>query len=334
MQFSIIIPYYHKYEKFFNECIESVLKQSFSDFECLVVITKLEEESYKRIGCYDKRIVVCYSDSTDQSIKRNAGIEKAHGEYIVFLDSDDVLDLNYLLVSNQILERHKQLDLIVYNHSRNINELGGNIDSFSIMNKKEDCWHQLFGEYMNCSCKQKVAFDSVWAKVFKTSVIIDNNIRFVERLKCAEDAVFVRNYSLYVERMIVCEKYSSYFWRYNPNSTMNNANSGFLDIEKFAIELLKVLVLLPEQYYSDFDRYLSNLFVIRMNWLLKLLKMKELSFKNYVRLIKNYFGRAKQIKRHIKYKFLKRKVHKCLFFIIHTRAYFMLCFIKVFLNKI
>lgn len=86
---SVIIPTYNRAHTL-RRAINSVLKQSFRDFELLVVDDGSTDETAKLIGeCNDTRLSYCYQENRGVSAARNSGIEKARGEWLCFLDSDD-----------------------------------------------------------------------------------------------------------------------------------------------------------------------------------------------------------------------------------------------------
>jgi len=93
MTFSIIVPVY-KTEKYINDCVQSVLSQSFSDYECILVDDGSPDSCPSLCDDFcknDKRIKVIHKENGGLSDARNTGILQAIGEYVIFLDSDDKL---------------------------------------------------------------------------------------------------------------------------------------------------------------------------------------------------------------------------------------------------
>ena len=98
MTFSVIIPIY-KAEKYLVDCIQSVLRQSFKDFELLLIIDGSPDNSIGICNDYasrDKRISVFDRENCGVALTRNFGIEQARGQYIAFLDADDYWHSDYL----------------------------------------------------------------------------------------------------------------------------------------------------------------------------------------------------------------------------------------------
>ena len=105
---SVIIPFY-KVEKFAERCIQSVLEQTFEDFELILVddgspdnCGKICDEFAKK----DKRIRVFHTENRGLSAARNLGIEKATGEYISFIDSDDAVAPDYLEYLYELINKY------------------------------------------------------------------------------------------------------------------------------------------------------------------------------------------------------------------------------------
>ncbi len=115
MKFSIIVPVYNV-EKYLEKCLESILNQTFKDFEAIIVNDGSTDNSQEIIDKYvnkDKKIFKSFKkENGGLSDARNFGIERARGEYIVFLDSDDYIDYNYLEVFNMKIMQSVDLDLI------------------------------------------------------------------------------------------------------------------------------------------------------------------------------------------------------------------------------
>ncbi|HPO73378.1 MAG TPA: glycosyltransferase family A protein, partial [Armatimonadota bacterium] len=89
--FSVIIPAYNR-ARFLPECLESVLAQTFTDWECIIVDDGSTDGTRELVAEYvrrDSRFRYHWQENAGASAARNAGIERARGEWIAFLDSDD-----------------------------------------------------------------------------------------------------------------------------------------------------------------------------------------------------------------------------------------------------
>jgi glycosyltransferase involved in cell wall biosynthesis len=115
MIFSIIIPIY-KTEKYLDECIQSVLSQSFIDYECILIDDGSPDSCPSMCDGYsenDMRVKVIHKENSGPSDSRNVGILQASGSYIVFLDSDDKFtDNNTLRNLFEVIQTYKT-DVII-----------------------------------------------------------------------------------------------------------------------------------------------------------------------------------------------------------------------------
>src|SRR4051812_47980519 len=109
---SIIVPVYNV-QSFIRECIESILGQSFVDFELILVNDGSSDQSGFICDEYsntDKRIVVIHKENGGQSSARNMGIESAKGEFIGFVDSDDWIHSDmYKTLYSKVMETNAEI---------------------------------------------------------------------------------------------------------------------------------------------------------------------------------------------------------------------------------
>lgn len=182
MFFSIIVPVYNV-EKYLNECIDSILAQTFTDFELILIDDGSTDQSGKICDGYankDNRVVVIHKANGGQSTARNRGIDAAGGEFAVFLDSDDFInDINFLSdIKNKITP---YTDIIAFRYQKyygdRSDECGISLPEDNFSNKTELLKSLVSKDAFFCSC---------WSKCTRMSILKDNNIRFDENL-CCED---------------------------------------------------------------------------------------------------------------------------------------------------
>lgn len=97
-KFSIIIPVYNV-EEYIQECLESVMNQSFKDYEVIVVDDGTKDHSIEKIKDY--KVEIIHQENQGLSMARNNGAKKAKGEYILFVDSDDTIEKDLLKKLNE-----------------------------------------------------------------------------------------------------------------------------------------------------------------------------------------------------------------------------------------
>lgn len=111
---SIIIPTYN-YGHLINETIESVLNQTYTNWECIIVDDGSTDNTKDVVAIFlkkDNRIKYVYQDNCGTSSAKNKGIEIATGEYLLFLDSDDLLERNKILDSIEIFKNNSSADIV------------------------------------------------------------------------------------------------------------------------------------------------------------------------------------------------------------------------------
>ena len=115
---SIIMPVYNS-EKFVSEAIESVLNQSYKNWELLIVNDGSTDQSPKIINDYaekDSRIKVFHRNNQGVSMARNFALDRICGEYVTFIDSDDVYLINRLERLLQVFAQYKDCDIVFSRH--------------------------------------------------------------------------------------------------------------------------------------------------------------------------------------------------------------------------
>lgn len=196
---SVIVPIYNE-EKNLKRCIESLINQTYKNLEIILINDGSTDNSKKIIDSYkDKRIVAIHKKNTGIGDTRNTGIAKSTGDYIMFVDSDDYIELNYVEVLLKSLNENKA-DLAISNYYLDTPNKTYEIDlkNLGITSIKED---------EDLLCKINL---SPWNKLYKKDLIINNNNKFPYKVKY-EDVPFV------VEAVIKASKISfvpNYLYHY------------------------------------------------------------------------------------------------------------------------
>lgn len=115
-RFSVIVPVY-KVEGFLEKCVDSVLDQSFSDFELILVDDGSPDrcgEICDRYARQDSRVVVIHRENGGVSAARNQGIEAATGDYVAFVDADDFVSPDFLSCAQAALLQQPEADIVQF----------------------------------------------------------------------------------------------------------------------------------------------------------------------------------------------------------------------------
>lgn len=179
---SIIVPVYNT-EKYLHRCIDSIIAQTFTDWECILIDDGSTDGSPDICDEYaknDNRIKVFHQENGGPSKARNTGLQVEIGVYIYFMDSDDCLVTNALDVITSNLSRYKP-DILKFGYIRK-NNIGENIISC----KKDEFITEPWMMLDRTEGTEYCGF--VWNTVFHRNCI--SNIRFREELNWCEDHLF------------------------------------------------------------------------------------------------------------------------------------------------
>lgn len=185
---SIIIPVYNA-EKYISKCLDSILKQTYIDFEVICVNDGSLDDSLSIIESYknkDKRVKVINQGNGGPSKARNCGLDNANGNYIVFIDADDYIEKNFL---GYMLTDINNTDVSICNYIE-VDDTGKhNISIFNFLSEE-------VSNINNSIINEVISGPGglVWGKLFKSNIIKENNIRFNENYKMCEDLLFMAEY--------------------------------------------------------------------------------------------------------------------------------------------
>lgn len=212
---SIIIPIYNC-AQYLSRCINSILAQTYSDFELILVNDGSTDESAIICDEYakkDSRIITFHKDNEGVSSARNAGLRIASGKYISFIDADDSIDKQFLFT---LISKDIDVDLIICGYTEidstsNIvkNQLY-NIPSKQIYKFSEIIKYILSSTYTNSNLT-----NSCCNKIYKKSIIDDNNLLFANR-KRGEDWLFNIEYLQVIDTAIY---HNIPLYKYHRNNT-------------------------------------------------------------------------------------------------------------------
>ncbi len=184
---TIVVPCYNV-ENNIEKCISSIKNQSYTNFEAIFVddgsTDKTKEEIQKYIDD-DERMIYAYKENGGPSSARNFGIEKADGEYICFVDSDDYIEKDYLKeLYENLIENNSDIALCYFNRV---------YENKTTLNKVHPGFDNL------------IKFPAAWNKICKTSLFKDNDIRYPVG-KVSEDLCAFTKLLMITENVSIVEK--------------------------------------------------------------------------------------------------------------------------------
>lgn len=206
---SIIIPVYNA-EKYLKRCLESVISQTWENLEILILDDGSVDESLSISRVYemnDDRITVISKNNTGVSDTREIGIQKATGDWLAFLDSDDWYDKNFIrTLLYSCLENNTDISACQYYivHGNNIC-LGAKTKIGTILNQEEAIYQVLLG-------KPSEMCPAIWNKLYKMELVKKTNIHFNKRLHLGEDELWLIQILKYCNRVSCVKNALYYYW--------------------------------------------------------------------------------------------------------------------------
>lgn len=225
---SVIMPVYNTREAYFREAIESVLNQSFKDFELLIVDDFSEPYIKKTVKSYkDERIKYHrLNKNSGASAARNFAIEQAQGEFIAFLDSDDISLENRLKHQLEHFEQNPQIGCL----GTGVKGIGSEGDKIEFKTFSSSFEIELYLIFSGCAfCQSSV--------MLRKSILIDNNIRYQTKYVPAEDYGLWLDLIGYAQFYVLPEVLTLY--RFYPENIshrqkdLQRHNSGLAQFEAF-----------------------------------------------------------------------------------------------------
>lgn len=303
---SIIVPVYNPPEQYFKICCQSLLNQTYQDFEIILInnaavgnipnLIQKYSEMDSRIKTYTFKKNVGFSGAC------NKGLELATGDYVQIVDSDDYLVPNALAIENDTIHSTNS-DIIIYNHSyfdhktntESINKFPIGITTKQKENFKLDETTSWIFDISMCA----------WNKLFKREFLLNNNLKFDTDISVAAPDVLMSVKSYLLAEKISYITDALYCYRINlPNNVMAK-------LSKKGVELYKSVPL----FCNKVDNFVlenninPNLlpYIIKLNLVMLTTNFKRThksNRKDFYYLIQDYFKKNKEL-------YQKKNLSKC-----------------------
>lgn len=247
---SVIVPVYNS-EQYLCRCLDSILNQDFDDFELLLIDDGSNDTSGKICDRYilkDDRVRVFHKNNGGVSSARNLGLDKATGEWIAFIDSDDYVDNLYL--SHLVAYTEQSAQIII---------CGYKVEGRGIQHKLEKII--LSGEsFIRYLIENKTIFDSQpWAKLYCAEVIKKHSIRFPIGVNIGEDAIFNIKYYCFIDCFCQIEAVDYHYELSNVHSLTHRISPFPVEWHTFIVRKEALLELLTRYaIFTDIDEVLWN----------------------------------------------------------------------------
>jgi len=208
---SVVVPVYNA-ERYLDECIGGVLSQTYTDFELILVndgSTDSSLEICRRYAAKDKRVVVIDKPNGGVSSARNAALDRAGGEWVVFSDADDYYNHEAFQVLVDAARSVSDADLVA---ASCIRLEGGN--------QSVQC---RFDDAVVDKPIMRIVNYALWGHLFRKSIIDKYDMRFPVGISYSEDRLFLFEYALRSRRMVTVSQFV-YVYRIIPTSACRTGN--------------------------------------------------------------------------------------------------------------
>lgn len=255
---SVIIPVYNT-EKYIDQCIQSILAQTYTNWELLLIDDGSTDSSGAICDKYaelDNRIVVFHKENSGAQSSRDYGIKLSHGEWIAFIDSDDYIANTYFWTFIQYIDN--KYDIIV----------SGLVSQGEISNKA-------YIKQLLCRTMRS----ELWGKLFRRGCV-ENSPSIPSQIRIGEDLVANLIYALHSQKDIRCLTDQLYHYRPNPSSITHTQKTTIEHEELFLSFITSLLQPQIKDFYTELNLLricvLENIIVCKINISYKRYWIKEL----------------------------------------------------------
>jgi glycosyltransferase involved in cell wall biosynthesis len=213
---SIIVPVY-KVEKYLDRCVQSIVDQTYINWELLLIDDGSPDRSGEMCDEWkkrDNRIRVFHGPNCGVSVARNTGLDEASGEWIMFVDSDDWIAKDCLKICIEAAQKDN-LDIVQFNFAMvddNVNEQSAQQNCTEVMSRKDYIEHDVFNV-------------CVWGSILHRTIIENNNLRFPVGIKLGEDQIFMMQVIRHARKVRMIRD-ELYYYMTNYSSATHNARSS------------------------------------------------------------------------------------------------------------
>lgn len=320
---SVVVPIYNA-EAYLERALKEIIQQTYIDIEIILVNDGSTDKSLEICKKYmkkDNRIKIVTGENHGAAYARNQGIKNATGDYLLFIDADDIIDNNYIKILMSTLKEDKY-DLILCGH-REIYKKSNKQRTFLISCEE---YEQLLGNIQDDYNILEMYLIAPWGKLYDLNIIKRNKIFFPDGFRNAEDHIFNQSYLKHVKKYRFVRKVMYYYIHQNENSIMSNQNEetfkydlkclllrkNFLDElnikNKEKIIIAHILDLIYK--YTFMNSVGKNKYVIYRECLNKITKFIPTDYK------------IKKKKERIIIYFLKNNNYKYIFYYNHIKYYY------------
>lgn len=283
---SVLVPAYNV-EKYIGKCIESILNQSLKEIEVIIINDGSKDKTLEIIKEYekkDKRIIVIDKENGGVGTARNEGLKISRGEYILFLDSDDWIEKDYLEKTYNY-GKENSLDMVVTDFYKEMKDKKSykedlKLEESQFLSGKDYIKEIFLGN----------GYPNVWDTLTKRELYLKNKINFLNNIFLGDDILVTIKLGFFANKVGKINKaFVHYMQHGNQGTSRNNLGEKILDLFLVFEELNKFFI--KNKYKSkDFEVYeLNEVYV-------KFLSCKPVNSLKYEKALSRFINGLQNIK--------------------------------------
>ncbi len=252
--FSVIAPVY-KVEKYLQQCVDSLLNQTYKDFELILVDDGSPDGSGRICDEYataDSRVRVLHKENGGANSARKAGMELAEGKYIVCVDGDDFVSAEHLWYFADAIEKYSP-DVVVGGFIKAYEDESKNVTNILPYRKgmysREELEKEIFPLLIQNN-KAEYFVPSVWAKAYRADLYKKMQQAVDDRIKIGEDGACTIPCIYHASSLYVTDK-ATYYYRQNPMSITQEKKAFSWEGPKLIHEHLERLIDMNEGDFRE-----------------------------------------------------------------------------------
>uniref|UniRef100_A0A832G255 Glycosyltransferase family 2 protein n=1 Tax=Ignavibacterium album TaxID=591197 RepID=A0A832G255_9BACT len=346
---SIIVPVYNA-EAYLEQCINSLVNQTYKNLEIILVNDGSTDKSQNIIELFasqDQRIKVICKNNEGLSFARNNGIEAATGKYLVFLDSDDWLELNTIEIAlNDMI--HHSCDLVMWQMIKEYKDFSVKVegpfkeDRIFTNETMSELYKRAFGPTGNQLKEPQLidSFLSAWGKLYNSDLINKYNISFIDTKSIgSEDILFNIHYLHYCKRVKYLHKHLIHYRKTETASITKSHGSTlyprFLNLFDYLFSEIRIKKLDESFFIALNNRIAISMMNIGLS---EVSPRNTIPSKNKIINIKRYLNDPLYVNAYSKLDFKYFPIHWAFFFILCKRknaigVFLLLKIMRLFIKK-
>lgn len=266
---SIIVPVY-KVEKVLRRCVDSILDQTFSDFELILVDDGSPDDSgviCDEFAKKDSRVIVLHQGNQGASAARNAGLDIAKGKYVAFVDSDDYVERDYLEQLVTAMESHQadlaMCDISFLDACIPVDIIKCKFPEGKNLISQDEILKNVVGSCAN-------GYAPLWNKLYKRDIIETHHLRIPEGISIGEDYLFNILYFIHCVAVVYVRRPLYNYFKAPDGLYLRYRREFVIEVmqcRQKTIELLKPyehynpgFVRVNKKFLADIERYISQVY--------------------------------------------------------------------------